>query len=195
MDNRHSLRLPSGHHQTLAPPPKVFFLAAIRIPSHPHPLLCGYSTSSKRRLSASIRSRSASMRQSSASIRRGPEPDPARDAARPTPSASAPAEKRQIEHFKIPQKGIFRPKTTPKKLGSGLPTRSQTGGNAGFSLRLPERNAHSKCQKFFSEMAQGVKLNPFCSQEGTYGISFKSPPLAKGGWGDLGRGLVLRRKN
>jgi len=195
MANRHFLRAPSNHRQTLISLPKMFFLAAIRISSQTYPLLCGHSASYKRRLSASIRSRSASMRQSSASIRRRSGTDPARDAARPTPSASAPAEKRQIEHFKIPQKGTFRPKTAPKKLGSGLPTRSQTWGDAGFSLRLPERNAHSKCQKFFSEMAQGVKLNPFCSQEGTYGISFKSPPLAKGGWGDLGRGLVLRRKN
>jgi len=135
MANRHSLRTPSGHRQTLAPPSKAFFLAAIRISSHTHPLLCGYSATYKRRLSASIRPRSASMRQLSASIRRRSETHPVRDAARPTPSASAPREKRQIEHLKIPQKGTFGLKTAPKKFGSGLLTRSQKWGAAGESTR------------------------------------------------------------
>jgi len=113
MANRPSRHTPSGHRQTVAPPAQVFFMAAIRIPSQPHPLLCGYSATYKRRLSASIRPRSASIRQLYASIRRRSETDPARYAARPTPSASAPAEKRQIEHFKIPQKGTFSLEISP----------------------------------------------------------------------------------
>ena len=128
MDNHRSLHTPSGHRQTLAPPPKVFFLAAFRISSHTHPLLCNYSATYKRYLSASIR-------QLSASIRRGSETDPARYAARPCPSETAPAEKRQIEHLKIPQKGTFRLKNAPKKFGSGLLTRSQTWGAVGESTR------------------------------------------------------------
>jgi hypothetical protein len=125
MANRHSFRPPSGHHQTLAPPPKTFFPAAFRIPSHAHTLLCGCSVTYQRCLCASIRQLSASMRQLCASIRRGPETDPARYAARPGPSARAPAEKRQIEHLKIPQKCTFRPKTAPKKFGSGFITLPQ----------------------------------------------------------------------
>jgi hypothetical protein len=114
MHNRHS-------RQTLATPPKVFCLAAFRIPSHTHPLLCGYSVTYKRRLSAFIRQLSASMRQLYASIRRGPETDPARDVARFGRSETASAEKRQIEHFKITKKGIFRPKNALKKnLGAAL---------------------------------------------------------------------------
>ena len=118
MANRHPLLTPSGHRQTLAPPSKVFFLAAIRNSSHPHPLLCGYSMTYKRRLSASIRPRSASIRQLSASIRRGSETDPARYAARFGPSETAPCRKRQIEHFKILQKGTFGPKTASGAWGS-----------------------------------------------------------------------------
>jgi hypothetical protein len=113
MANRHALRPPSGHRQTLAPPPKVFFPAAIRISSHPYPLLCGYSASYVRRLSASIR-------QLSASIQRGSETDPACYAARFGPSETAPRKIRQIEHFKIPQEGTFRPKTAPKKIWERL---------------------------------------------------------------------------
>ena len=128
MDNHHSLRTPSDHLQTLAPPPKAFFLAAMRISSQTHPLLCGYSATYKRFLSASIR-------QLSASMRRGSETDPARYAARFGRSETASAEKRQIEHLKIPKKGTFRPKTAPKKFGSGFITRSQTRVTAGESLR------------------------------------------------------------
>jgi hypothetical protein len=135
MANRHSLHTPSGHRPTLAPSPQAFSLAAIRISSHTLPLLCGNSASYQRRLCASIRQLSASMRQLSASIRRGPETDPARYTARFGRSETAPAEKRQIEHFKIPKKGTFRPKTAPKKFGNGLPTRPQTKVAAGESLR------------------------------------------------------------
>jgi hypothetical protein len=141
MDNRRSHHTPSGHRQAPAPPAQVFFPAAIRILSQTYPLLCGYSATYKRRLSASIRQLSASIRQLSASIRRGSETDPARYAARFGPSETAPGRKRQIEHFKIPKKGTFRPKTAPKKFGSGLLTRSQTWVAAGESTRLPERNA------------------------------------------------------
>ena len=135
MDNHHSLRTPSDHLQTLAPPPKAFFLAAMRISSQTHPLLCGYSATYKRFLSAFIRQLAASMRQLSASMRRPSETDPARYAARFGRSETASAEKRQIEHLKIPKKGTFRPKTAPKKFGSGFITRSQTRVTAGESLR------------------------------------------------------------
>jgi len=135
MANHPSFRPPFGHRQTIAPPLKAFSPAAFRISSHSYPLLCGYSATYKRCLSASIRPRSASMRILSASIRRGSETDPARYAARPGPSETPPCRKRQIEHLKIPQKGTFGLKTAPKKLGSGLLTRSQTWGDAGFSPR------------------------------------------------------------
>jgi hypothetical protein len=135
MDNLHSLRTTSGRRQTFAPPAQVFFLAAIRIPSHTHPLLCGYSASYKRHLSASIRHLSASMRQLSASIWRGSETDPARYAARFGSSETASREIRQIEHLKIPQKGTFGLKAAPKKFGRGLLTRSQMWVAAGLSLR------------------------------------------------------------
>jgi hypothetical protein len=136
MVNRHFLRPPSGYRQTLAPPPKVFFLAAIRITSHAYPFLYGNSTSYRRCLCASIRPRPASIRQLSASIRRGSESDPARYAARFGPPETASGRKRQIEHFKIPQKGTFRPKTAPKRFASRLITRSQTRVAAGESTRL-----------------------------------------------------------
>jgi hypothetical protein len=135
MANHPSCHTHSRHRQTLAPSPKVFFLAAIRISSHTLPLLCGNSASYQRRLCASIRQLSASMRQLCASIRRGSETDPARYAARIGRSATASGRKRQIEHLKIPQKGTFRPKTAPKKFGNGLPTRPQTKVAAGESLR------------------------------------------------------------
>jgi len=135
MANRHFRHTPSGHRPTPAPPPKAFFLAALRIPSQTHPLSCGYSATYKRCLSASIRPLCAFMRQLSVSIRRASEPDPARHAARPAPSASAPAAKRQIEHVKIPKKGTFRPKTASKKFGRGLQIRSQMWEEVGESPR------------------------------------------------------------
>jgi hypothetical protein len=110
MANRHAHRPPSRHRQIITLPPKAFFLAAIRILSHPHPLLCGHSVSYQRYLCASIRQLSAFMRQLSASIRRPSESDPARYAARFGRSETASGRKRQIEHFKIPQKCTFCPK-------------------------------------------------------------------------------------
>jgi hypothetical protein len=136
MANRHALRISYGHRPTLATPSKAFFLAAMRISSQTHPVLCGYSATYMRCLCASIRQLCASMRQLCASIRRPSETDPARYAARPGRSETASAEKRQIEHVKIPKKGTFRPKTAPKKFESGWPTRPETWVAAGFSLRL-----------------------------------------------------------
>ena len=131
MDNRHSLRTPSGHRPTLAPPSKAFFPASFRISNHTHPLLCGYSATYKRRLSASIRQLPASIRQLSASIRRGSETGPARYAARFGPSETAPRKIRQIEHFKIPQKGTFRLKNAQKKIWERLTNPPQHAGNQG----------------------------------------------------------------
>jgi hypothetical protein len=126
MDNRHFLCTPSCHRPTLAPLSKVFSLAAMRISSHTHQLLCGHSATYRRPLCASVRQLSEFMRQLSASIRRPSEPDPAHYAARFGRSETASAEKRQIEHLKKSKKGTFRPKTAPKKFGSGFITRPQT---------------------------------------------------------------------
>jgi hypothetical protein len=115
MANRHVLRPPSGHRQTLAPLSKVFFLAAIRISSHTHPFLCGCSVTYKRYLYASIRQLCEFMRQLSASIRRPSESHPARYAARFGRSETASAEKRQIEHVKITKKDNFRLKNDQKR--------------------------------------------------------------------------------
>jgi hypothetical protein len=124
-----------GHRQTLAPPPKVFFLAAMRITSQTYPLLYGNSVTYKRCFCASIRQLCASMRQLCASIRRASETDPARYAARFGRSETASAQKRQIEHFKIAKKSTFRPKTALKKFGGGFVTRPQTREAPGESLR------------------------------------------------------------
>jgi hypothetical protein len=130
MASRHALCPPSGHRPTLAPPSKAFSPATMRIPSQPHPLLCGYSATYKRYLCASIRQLPASMRQLCASIRRASETDPARYAARPGQSETASGEKRQIEHLKILKKGPFRPKKGPKN----EPKRWQKGKKLAFGL-------------------------------------------------------------
>jgi len=127
MANRRFLCTPSGHPEKITHPSKSFFAAAFRIASPTYPLLCGYSASYKRCLCASMRPFSASIRQLSASIRRTSETDPARDAARPTPSASAPRGIRQIEHLKTSKMGIFLAFT--KRFWTGM------GGEAGMRAR------------------------------------------------------------
>ena len=154
MANHRSPRPPSGHPQTLAPPPKAFFLSAMRISSHTLPLLCGNSASYKRHLCASIRQLSASMRQLCASIRRGSETDPARYAARIGRSETASREIRQIEHLKIPQTGTFRPKTAPKKFGNGFITRPQTQ-----VLLSPAILAKFRPQPYNRDGSYGIRLS------------------------------------
>lgn len=71
MAKRSSIRTHPDPQEKIAPPGMVLLNAPFRILSLPHPIFCGYSTTSLRKLSASLR--------------RASDADTARDAVRPRP--------------------------------------------------------------------------------------------------------------